>query len=595
MSTKTIYKRIALVAVAALGAGVLSVAPANAADNAAAGAGNATTAASVLNIATAPSITGAAVTSVTFADQRSLGLLANSTTMGNGLTQTATIRSTGAIVVYLTGVTDGASTISVTGGTISAHTGDKTINVNSTKTQLVTVDDSAALKISAAITPSAGSTTMRIEYHQAAAVTAVDDGSTEAAVAASIQAGATSRGTLTGAINVTVATTSLSGAYSAADSLVNIDADGSGAATGIDETGANVIANSASSAGFININLLDAYGVSLDSVGALVVTATNGAGVRYAAGGGASTPVNLTDVSNDTSGTITVARPAAFANKGFSTTVTITWNGTVVGSKSFTFQGEVASVTASSPKIGALSASNTSAFRLAYADNAGNVLYPTITDTSAVAATLNTVVTGLSVGTIGSSTAGLAKGTLTCGASAGSADVQVQHVNPLSGTVVKSNVWKAVCAGDAYTYTASWDKASYTPGSIATLSISFKDSKGNLANAYTAVSTTASLITITGGPSATAVTAPADQDKASSADGVKTYQFVVGTTEGDFSAVVSVPVVNANGVAANQTVSYKVANATGTVSNADVLKAIVSLIASINKQIAALQKALLRR
>ena len=31
MSTKTIYKRIALVAVASLGAGVLSVAPANAA------------------------------------------------------------------------------------------------------------------------------------------------------------------------------------------------------------------------------------------------------------------------------------------------------------------------------------------------------------------------------------------------------------------------------------------------------------------------------------------------------------------------------------------------------------------------------------
>jgi hypothetical protein len=33
----------------------------------------------------------------------------------------------------------------------------------------------------------------------------------------------------------------------------------------------------------------------------------------------------------------------------------------------------------------------------------------------------------------------------------------------------------------------------------------------------------------------------------------------------------------------------------GAVSNADVLKAIVSLIASINKQIAALQKALLKK
>jgi hypothetical protein len=284
-------------------------------------------------------------------------------------------------------------------------------------------------------------------------------------------------------------------------------------------------------------------------------------------------------------------------DKAFSTTVSISWNGVVVGTKSLTFQGEVATVTASAPKIGALDAANETAFRLAYADNAGNVLYPTITNTVAVASTLTSSVTGLAVGTIGSSTAGLAKGTLTCGASAGSADVQVQHINPLSGTIVKSNVWKATCAGNAYTYTASWDKASYTPGSIATLSITFKDSKGNLANAYTPVSTTASMLTITGGPSATgaAVAGPADGDKASSSDGVKTYQFVVTTTTGDFSAVVAAPVVTANGVATNQTASYKIANATTGVTNEDVLKAIVSLIASINKQIAALQKALLRR
>ncbi|MFM2180226.1 MAG: hypothetical protein RL192_388, partial [Actinomycetota bacterium] len=43
-----------------------------------------------------------------------------------------------------------------------------------------------------------------------------------------------------------------------------------------------------------------------------------------------------------------------------------------------------------------------------------------------------------------------------------------------------------------------------------------------------------------------------------------------------------------------KTIQYKVAGSAG-VTNADVLKAIVSLIASINKQIAALQKALLKR
>ena len=43
------------------------------------------------------------------------------------------------------------------------------------------------------------------------------------------------------------------------------------------------------------------------------------------------------------------------------------------------------------------------------------------------------------------------------------------------------------------------------------------------------------------------------------------------------------------------TVGYKIATSTTSVTNEDVLKAIVSLIASINKQIALLQKALLKK
>jgi hypothetical protein len=43
------------------------------------------------------------------------------------------------------------------------------------------------------------------------------------------------------------------------------------------------------------------------------------------------------------------------------------------------------------------------------------------------------------------------------------------------------------------------------------------------------------------------------------------------------------------------TAAYKIAATTATVSNADVLKSIVALIASINKQIQALQKLILKR
>ena len=53
--------------------------------------------------------------------------------------------------------------------------------------------------------------------------------------------------------------------------------------------------------------------------------------------------------------------------------------------------------------------------------------------------------------------------------------------------------------------------------------------------------------------------------------------------------------VNANGVATAQTASYSVKSGATTVTNAEVLKSIVSLIASINKQIRALQKLILKR
>ena len=91
----------------------------------------------------------------------------------------------------------------------------------------------------------------------------------------------------------------------------------------------------------------------------------------------------------------------------------------------------------------------------------------------------------------------------------------------------------------------------------------------------------------------TAVTAPSSTDLF--VGGVKTYKFIVGSTEGSYQMQVDLPKFNSSATPqAAVTVAYKIAG-TGAVSNADVLKAIVSLIASINKQIAALQKALLKK
>ena len=70
--------------------------------------------------------------------------------------------------------------------------------------------------------------------------------------------------------------------------------------------------------------------------------------------------------------------------------------------------------------------------------------------------------------------------------------------------------------------------------------------------------------------------------------GVRTYKAQM-TTAGTFNTVVSLTGTTTT----SATTSYSVTG--GDVAMSEVLKAIVSLIASINKQIAALQKALLKK
>jgi len=608
MSTKTLRKRIALVAVAALGAGVLSVAPASATDNAAVGGVNAGTAAGILNVATTASITGAAVVSSTIASNRSLGLLANSTTLTtSSLTSTATMRSDGAIVFYWTGnALKKAATAVVEGGTItdSSSTGGtaNVKNLNAAKTQLVGVGDDAAEVLVFAVTPNAGATSMTVSLYESAVLT-----SGNAADIAAIQAGTTSKGTLSQRYVVTVAATSSSGAYSSVYSAVHgVVSASTTTNTNVDEADSLTIANAASAAAFIAIDLRDAYNVSLDSVGALVISGTNGAGIYYAGSASAGTPTNFTAVSIDTSGTITVARPTAKANKAFSTTVTISWNGQVVGTKTVTFQGEVAKIVAGADAY-SLRAGATSdgSVNVTYVDDAGNALIPQ-SGTSVVSTSLNQYVTNATVSylpSVDDPTAYLdvtCAGTATTASGTGSATLQFQHVNALSGTIIKSGDVKVTCAGDPATYTAAFDKAVYAPGDIAILTITGKDLKGALAQGtinkiQSTVSGSEFAVTASQMTPVTAISTTSV--KLSSGTGIKTYKFVVGNTEGSYNAVVAIPLINALLLGGtNQTVAYKVvAPSTGAVSNADVLKAIVSLIASINKQIAALQKALLKK
>jgi len=431
----------------------------------------------------------------------------------------------------------------------------------------------------------------------------------------SIVDGATSKGTLAQRYLVTVASTSASGVVSVGDSYIagaTSATASDGGTTNTDATDSLRIASQTAPYAYINFNLRDAYDVGLAAKGALIITGTNGAAIAYKYDGTAASSAsdfNLSQVSNAyASGKITVTKPAAAANKAFSTTISISWNGVVVGTRAITFLGEVASMVVTPRRIaqmGGTSATTvTDAFRVTYADNAGNSLIGLGTAaTVVVGSTTNAFVSSAAIGTQGTAT-DAAKGSVTCAAGAsaylggGSANLQLQHVNSASGTTVLSNVFPMTCQGNAYSYTAGFDRAIYTPGSVATLTITFKDRDGDLANGYDTWAAS-NVATITGGPSATAVAIPVVGDKADGGtglQGIKTYQFIVGSTEGDFQAVVSVPDVNSrNSSQANQTVAYTVKSSSTSVSNADVLKSIVALIASINKQIQALQKLILAR
>ena len=160
-----------------------------------------------------------------------------------------------------------------------------------------------------------------------------------------------------------------------------------------------------------------------------------------------------------------------------------------------------------------------------------------------------------------------------------------------AGATVDSDKFSVSCAGDMYTYKASLNSSTYKQGDIATLTITGLDVKGNKSNDITAIGTNTYKPAISGSYM-TAVNSPVYTDTTS--NGVITYQFIVGNTAGSYSMAVDLPLLTnpaANATDSSKTVGYSISG-DGSVSNADVLAAIVKLIASINKQIAALQKSL---
>jgi hypothetical protein len=545
MSTKTLRKRIALVAVSALGAGLLSVV---AAPSANADAGDIATVAGV-------------------------GVLASANVTTS--TGTATMLSTGRLDIASTAH---AGTFVVSSGAYISAVANASVGVVAGNQQSIAI---GAAGTTFSVTPrgAVGSTFTVIGYTDATLASAVD------------------------ILTVTIAGASIAGVASPADSTLAWTSTGTPATT----DGSGKSTATVNTPLFLSIQLNDGYGQDITSTtGALVITTSAGAFVAVGPYNGgsptqpaASSATFTTAVSGERPSTLLATIKEATVGAGWSGTVTVTYNGVTIGTKSGTITGAPASISVTPKKVGLNNGSaTTDAFEYTVKDRAGNQLDFTSSNLVLSLSSKTSVVSGAVGNSTNATTTTAGKGNITCVSGAtGSADVTMQ-LTLSTGTVVKSAPVKFNCGGNPVTYKASFDKASYVQGDIAKLTITFYDADGALATSSTTVSDGSGQFV--SAPMLTAVGIDAAQIPASTfvdKDGKFVITYSVGTstgvTEGSYNAIVDFTAQLT--LSTPQTVGYKVTTGSTGVSNADVLKAIVSLIASINKQIAALQKALLRR
>ena len=573
MSIKTIRKRIALVAVSALTAGVVSVvsAPVAQADDITGAIGSAAaTDANMLVSGNICAATSASLTTPLALDGVSTDTTPFETT-ATGKILTVPVGATltiGGDVSDVIGITGPLSVFSL------ATSGTSTLAVTTSNKQEVTGP--------------ATDFTFQVQ------ATAVGTGT--------LVAGA-SGATLTAAnsITINIVAACSTGTYSASKSSVS--ATTVGTTTSIAAANVDVAVTAASGENiYIMVDGDNAYDSSLVS-GSYSVSATNGALVSTGTTFGTAPAVgSLSSAVQATTDGLLFARIApASAAAGGTTVVTITHDGTPVTTKTLTFLGEATKINIVSATSGTVSTTGTGSTGLivfSLTDAAGRSVpgdisldsltasarTPAITegkDATVSAAVPTSVTAAAAAFPSPGTTYGVEGFDCTTVGGTGSTKLTLKHTQATSLTSITTTV-DALCAGGVDTYTISTDKAAYSIGEIATVTITAKDSTGAAVSDATTVGA-AGIFTFGGG---TPVVAAAAADLFSK--GVRKYQAQV-TTAGTFNTVVSI----AGSTTTSATASYKVGG--GDVSNAEILKSIVALIASINKQIAALQKLLLKR
>ena len=581
MSTKTLRKRIALVAVSALTAGVLSVASTPVAN---AGVTDVITKADVYISEPAATSSALSIGQCTIAAS---ARLADAQTVGT-TASTGTVLAVGAIVTFDT-ATNGAANLVITGPAvwngITASTTTATISQDAKSIGFQDVTQVQQLK-----------------------VTGVGDILVTANSSSTIGSGtAVKTFSITG-----VASCANSDTVNVANSSLTVQSalNQNKGTTGDDTlTGAQ---KSYTQEQFIAVVLQNAYKGDLTTNVLLTAEATNGALV-----GIDSTPATSTAFLSTTAGAsgnvdVRVAQDTVKApGAAVTTTVTVKANGVTIGSKTLTLLGAPFKIVVDQADVTVGTSAGTGTFKYTVVDNAGNFLNtnegltPGFAGITAAASgweqAIGGVVSSATATTpqILDSTSGRkGTGTFACVAagtgSSGTVDITIGGALALGVGSVVSNVFKATCGdSEVRSFTSSMDKAVYSPGEIATLTITAKDRNGGTVGDTAAIGAAFNQISIPGMTIIGSAITSADVFTA----GVKTYKFRVDQAEGDFVAQAQVTVGSSASSAEKvvKTMQYKIKQSGTAVSNADVLKSIVALIASINKQIQALQKLILAR
>jgi hypothetical protein len=352
----------------------------------------------------------------------------------------------------------------------------------------------------------------------------------------------------------------------------------------------------------------------------------NGANVTSGTVTASSSAGNITSSGTTTTGSIIAAATTGFAtvvddangqmwfyaaqptaNTAGSSVITITLNGAVIATKTISWTGDIATLailSASSTSFAVGQSTDTSEGNIGDAgvvyvakDAAGSVLnltsHPVInTATGAlVGATLSATTEQTTYAAYQTSARGYGFSTLLVPANSlsGSSTYSLKITNAAGATITSNTATVTVSRGATNSFDASWDKASYATGDVATLTITLKDAYGNLMATGTPL-TGLSLDTNTAGLTLFAGTPCVATSTVTT--GVRTCKYSVLNTAGSYAYTVDVDTATPQSATIG---TVKVTDSTGAVSNADVLKSIVALIASINKQIQALQKLILRR